>query len=978
MLVSGACALTYQVAWMREFRLIFGGTTAANAAVVAIFMGGLALGSMLLGSRADRAVSPLGMYAALEAIVALSAAVSPWLIARVRDAYVALGGQSELGQPGAVLARLLLAAAVLAIPTIAMGGTLPALARFATSSGDERRGSLGLLYGLNTLGAVAGAIAATFLLLEHFGTRQTLWLAATFNLLPALTAWRISRRAATSPLPLPPQEEQPAVEFSSGPPEKLSRWTTCTAAALVGLAFFAMELVWYRMLAPLLGGTTYTFGLILAVVLAGIGVGGSIYPLVMQSVRPSARMLALTCGLEALFVAIPFALGDRLAVLAELRRQAAGTSYLSLVVGWIVVAAIVVFPASVVAGVQFPLLISLTGERERNIGRDLGLVFAANTLGAIAGALLGGFVLLPLLSAPGAWLAVVLLLAALGLSLTAIDLRRSAENRARLLTPVAASFLAALCLTAEGPTAAWRHSGVGVGRAIVGTVSAADLLQRLRRIESELIWDEDGREACVALMKNDRGLYFCVTGKSDGHAIGDASTQISLGVLPALLHPEPKSALVVGLGTGETAGWLAEVGSLTSVEVVEIEPVIREVARWCALGNRDVLRNPKVSIIINDAREHLLTCSGRFDLILSEPSNPYRAGVANLFTREFYDSVESRLRPGGLFVQWLQCYEVDLPTIAMVLETARRVFPSVEIWSADQDHDLLLVCSREDLAAARPDLRDRLASDEAYQEAFLTAWSANRFEVLLAHYVGGTATVDALRRRFPCEPVTDDRNRLEFAMVRTLGRHGLTETADLRNIAQGIDDWRPLVADGIDWDLVLDQWAYAAWPALDRSTPSDRVVRTAAMNRLGNDPSQAIALWETQPRRPVLRGEITSMAHASVYLGRADALPLIEQVRAWHPLTADLLLAEFRAVRGEPEAALQLLEPCFRKLHQDPWASQSVIGDALSLSVFHADRDLAAAARLRDELRTPFAMYSKDEARLRALEALDRLLPQSK
>ncbi|HUE73890.1 MAG TPA: hypothetical protein VMP01_23620, partial [Pirellulaceae bacterium] len=329
---SGLCALVFQVAWLRELRLVFGASTPAAAAVLAIFMGGLGLGNAVLGRRADAVANPLRMYGQLELLISLASFVSPFLIDLSRMIYIALGGQQSLGLTGATIVRLLLATLVLGLPTFLMGGTLPAAARTVALARDDGRRSIGLIYGLNTLGAVMGALLSTFVLLEALGTRATLWTACLVNLATGLSAWWLSSRVVwpvpASPAPHVPPESMPAPalkrqEKKGRPPRSASQLPVDSpvtsspassdvlpvqsldsvlyaAACLVGFAFFLMEIVWYRMLTPILGGTTFTFGLILAVALAGIGIGGAMYPWLFGRRRPTLYDLALSCAGEGL------------------------------------------------------------------------------------------------------------------------------------------------------------------------------------------------------------------------------------------------------------------------------------------------------------------------------------------------------------------------------------------------------------------------------------------------------------------------------------------------------------------------------------------------------------------------------------------------------------------------------------------------------------------------------------------------------
>src|SRR5438067_5067837 len=281
---SGACALIYQTVWLREFRLIFGASTAASAAVLAIFMGGLGVGSVVLGKRADATRNPLALYGFLEVGVAVAAILTPALLWLVRHAYLAIGGSFALGTFFAAVVRLLFSVLVLAAPTVLMGGTLPAASRAVERPGDAERFGVSILYACNAVGAVAGTLLSTFYLLENFGNLKTLIAAALLNSLIGMAALAYSnqlRRPRGKSRVM--GDEVAAAEDEPIAAAAAPATFVYAAAAIVGFAFFLMELVWYRLLTPLLGGTTYTFGLILAVALAGIGSGGFGYALVRRT-----------------------------------------------------------------------------------------------------------------------------------------------------------------------------------------------------------------------------------------------------------------------------------------------------------------------------------------------------------------------------------------------------------------------------------------------------------------------------------------------------------------------------------------------------------------------------------------------------------------------------------------------------------------------------------------------------------------------
>lgn len=800
--LSGACALVYQTAWLRDLRLVFGGATPAAAAVLAIFMGGLGAGSALLGRRSETVHDPLRLYGLIEIGVGASALLTPFLLAAVRALYVRTGGITALGLGPATLLQLGLSAVVLAAPCVLMGGSLPAAFKWAEAVRAERdaqRGDLGVLYGLNTLGAVAGVMASTFWLLEAWGIRATVWAAAAVNLAVGAAAVWVARGRGNDPdprrqaRPVSGGAQAAGASHRTGRPsagplapdavgQRVAPRFVFLAAAITGFAFFLMELVWFRMLAPLVGSSLYGFGLILAVALAGIGAGGLLYRW-WWAPYPGAvspRSLARVSAWQALLLAVPWALGDSIAVFAYHVNGLRALGLAGQITGWALVTGLLVLGPSLLAGVQFPLLVGLLGEGARDAGRDVGHAYAANTLGAVAGALAGGFILVPGLAATGSWRLVVGL--TLGLSLGAAVLAIRAASRLDLAATAGLWVCAAfLVLALPGPTAAWRHVPIGYGRigALPTTVNGLREWQTERR--SDVLREIEGREASVAVAIGGSGHALLVGGKSDGTAFGDADTQVMLGLLPAMLHPEPRTAFVVGLGTGTTAGWLADVPGMQRVDVAEIEPGIAALAReFFAPVNRGALDKPNVRLIAGDARELLVTRGPVYDLIVSEPSNPYRAGVATLYTEEYYAAVKGRLAPGGLFGQWLQGYEVDSRAVRLVYATLASVFPFVETWVTEMG-DLLFICHLAPPAYPMDQLRTRIAQPP-YAEAIRRVWLTDSVEGVLARHL---ATPDVARRiaAINGERNTDDRNRLEYGFARALSQASAFDAGQVLSMA---------------------------------------------------------------------------------------------------------------------------------------------------------------------------------------------------
>ena len=964
---SGLCALVYQTVWLREFRLIFGASTAATAAVSAVFMGGVGLGSFFLGRKADRWPNPLRTYGHLEWIIALCAAMTPLLLVLASKFYLALGGTFSLGMGVGTALRLVLAAIILAGPTFLMGATLPAAVRAVRDRGDTSRRRVAWLYAANTFGAVTGAMLATFWMLEHFGNRLTLWLACALNLAVALVACFLARRCPDASESAEREPVAPVVNFSTDAVAAPATFV-CVAAAVVGFVFFLLELVWYRMLSPLLGGSSFSFGLILAVALLGIGVGSAIYGARRAKGVPTLRGFAVVCALEALCVAVPYGLGDRLAVLAVSLQAFGEIGFLARVGEWALLAGIVIFPASVVAGYQFPMLIGLLGQGSRGVGSHTGLAYAWNTVGAILGSLAGGFGLLPLLSAPGAWRFVVVLLVALSVAALCVDAtaRRGWKNWAALL-PIGSSAL--VLLGATGPTAAWRHTPIGAGRTKMVDATSSSVEDFLRTRRQMLLWEADGVESSLALLI-DANYSFLVNGKSDGSARGDAPTQVMVGMVGALAHPDPRRALVIGLGTGSTAGWLAAIPGMERVDVVELEPQVAHVARVCAPVNHHALDNPKLHLRFGDAREAMLTTRETYDLIASEPSNPYRAGVSSLYTEEFYQAAVRRLRPSGLFVQWVQAYEVDGETISVIYATMASVFNSVDTWRSECG-DLFFVGAQENIVYDLGRIRQRLG-EEPYRSASMQAWRMMDAEGFFSRFVAQAGLAQAVLRK-GVEVNTDDRNLLEFAFARTVGRTTGFNTELLLEIAQQEGYEVPQMENGtLDGETLTDRHASFAVlqgvKEINVTSASDAVrARTAAkVAGISADWPGVIRHWRTQTNEPSDLLEILLLARAAAKTGDERAPDYIKRLHALRPSEGAAVLAHYLAVRGMVAESVICLEQAMRAWQTDPWPPTDLIGDCLALAkMLPVQEDThAALQRLYETMGKPFAVALGDRERL--------------
>jgi spermidine synthase len=467
-----------------------------------------------------------------------------------------------------------------------------------------------------------------------------------------------------------------------------------------------------------------------------------------------------------------------------------------------------------------------------------------------------------------------------------------------------------------------------------------------------LVWEEDGRESSVALSATE-DLALIINGKADGSARNDAPTQVMSGMLSAMLLPNPRSACVIGLGTGSTAGWLSTIPAMERVDVFEIEPAVVEMSSMYAPVNQDVLRRPNVRIQVGDAREILLASDETYDLIFSEPSNPYRAGIASLYTREFYGVAKNRLRRGGIFAQWVQTYAVDAETIRTVYATMRTAFPHVDTWWTTES-DLLLVASLEPITYDADALRARLATSP-YREAAHAAWRAETVEGLFSHFVASNAFGALVSRGASLN--TDDRTTIEFSFARSLSTSsfGLSQILDA---ARRSGHSRPERLRGaVDWNRVLEQRA-----AQGVGDPNDPRVILFGMH--GRDSLRSAgAFFARNPWQIHDSGELARVAEALAEVSDERALQFADALRALQPIEADAITARLRLRQRRLAEAAESIERALIAYRTNPWPQMSVMLHSIDTATEIALADRALAPRIYAVLEKPFASLLLEDGR---------------
>jgi spermidine synthase len=641
---SGAAALVYEIVWLQQLELVIGASTASMGILLGTFMGGMCAGSLAAPRLAGRSRSPLRAYAWLELSIAGMAIVILYAMPLVDRVYASLGGPGAAG----LALRGALAACCLAPPTFAMGAALPIVAGAVEPS---RRGSIwiALMYAANTAGALAGATAAGFYLLRVHDVAVATCAAAAVNVLVAAVAFAMAKDVPPV-VAAAPSADVPA---STATPHR----GALVAIALSGFCALAGEIVWTRLLTLILGATVYTFSIIVAVFLVGIAIGGAAGAAVLRYVRRADVALAVTQWLAAL--AIVWSACALASVLPFWKWTVPPEDIwrtLRVDLGRAIVA---VLPAPILWGASVPFaLASMEGDRP---AEATSRVYAANTVGAIAGSLLVSFVLIGSLGSQHTqW---IMILLSVGAGILAWPGRR-------LPTAAGAGALALACCYAVPPlpgvlVAYGRHAANWAGHT------------------GEIVYVGEGANASVAVSRTEGGaLNYHNAGKVQASSEPqDMRLQRMLGHLTTLVPAAPRSVLVIGCGAGVTAGAVSLDPRVERVTIAEIEPLVpRAAGNWFGSANWDVIRNPKVHVEIDDARHFLLTTKEKFDAITSDPLDPWVKGAAMLYTREFFELAKAHLNPGGVMTVFVQLYESSPDTVRSETATFFQAFPEGTLW----------------------------------------------------------------------------------------------------------------------------------------------------------------------------------------------------------------------------------------------------------------------------------------------------------
>ncbi len=724
---SGCAALVYEIVWFQLLELVIGSSAISLGVLLGTFMGGMCLGSLALPYLVSPRHHPLKVYALIEIGIGLLGIAILWVLPYAGGLYTALGSPGSSG----IFLRGLVCGALLVPPTMLMGATLPSVARFleATPRGISW---LGILYTGNIAGAVFGCLFAGFYLLRVHDMAVATYAAAAINGAIGLIALVIARV-----IPYHAAPAEPKAPVSSRIP---TAWAVYITIALSGLTALGAQVVWTRLLSLILGPSVYTFSIILAVFLVGLGIGSSAGSAIARGRSDPRLILGLSQLLLVAAIAWTAALIGYALPWWPIDPTISSSPWINFQLD-LVRCLLAILPAACLWGASFPLALAAAARRE-DPGLMVGRVYAANTVGAIVGALGFSLLAVPSIGTQGSQQLLIVLAVIAGLLMLAptllLSFRRAQTARgpfaglARIGGLLAVALVLGLTVLLARTLPPIPAEAIAYGRQLP-----------LQNEISEILYVGEGINASVAVSRTEDGLIaFHVSGKAEASTSEqDMRLQRMLGHISALLHPRPKTVLIVGLGAGVTAGSFVLHPDVERIVICEIEPLIpQKVAPFFAKENYDVLKDPRVTVVYDDARHYLLTTREKFDVITSDPIHPWVKGAATLYTREYFELARNHLNPGGVITQWVPLYESSIDVIKTEMATFFSVFRDGVIWANDDQslgYDLVIFARKEPAPIDVDALQRRLdRPDHARVKASLAEVGLGSAVELVSTYAG--------------------------------------------------------------------------------------------------------------------------------------------------------------------------------------------------------------------------------------------------
>ncbi len=875
---SGFAGLIYESVWSHYLKLFLGHAAYAQTVVLVVFIGGLALGGWLCARVATRVRNPLRVYALVEGAIGLIALVFHAIFVAATEWGYATALPATCDPASTFCAaQWLIAALLLAPQSILLGATFPLMSSAVLRLEPTRPGHhIASLYFLNSLGAVLGVLASAFVLIPAVGLPGTLTSAGVLNIALALAALALST-SAPPPLAVAPMPS--SVEASEN--RTLVRYLLATAC-LTGLSSFIYEIVWIRMLSLVLGASTNAFELMLASFILGLAIGGLWIRARIDRLGDPVRFLALVqiaMGVAALATVLFYnASFDLMAwLLSAVTRTQGGFILFNLASTAIALA--VMLPATILAGMTLPL-ITYRLLRSSEGERSLGLVYSVNTAGAIAGVIAAVHLLIVWLGLHGALVVGAALDVVLGLVLL-VRFRGGAKPRDMRLTAVVAGLVAFLAL-AMFADIDLRKSSSGVFRTGAARIAPS----------VSVIFHRDGKTATIDVLDDGLDRAIRTNGKPDAsltlkagrRPLGDEVTMMLLAVLPLGHAPQATTAAVIGFGSGMSSSLLLASPTLKRVDSIEIEPAIIEGARNFQPVVDAAYKDPRSNIVIDDAKSYFARGRERYDIIVSEPSNPWVSGVASLFTEEFYRRLAVSLNEGGVMAQWLHTYEMDEATLASIFGAVQKTFPDFTVYSTI-DSDIVVVARK----GGGPGRFDAKVLQWPAVKAFAERLKIADVDAIDRRLLGGAASVRAIFKAYGAPANSDYYPIVDLQSARTRFMQArVTALTDLQMsslpLLEMLDgSFRPSASrpDTYAWALT-DAASMTAWSLRDTALGERTAGSSAEFSDTHHVAAQLVGLWTTAcpvalPFDQVLP-HLVSIAGASAHLPRNVAVEMWKRI----------------------------------------------------------------------------------------------------
>lgn len=686
-LLSGVSGLIYQIVWSKYFILFIGATTYAHAVTLFTFMGGLALGNYLFGHVADWNIRKLKLYAILETGIGISCLLFPDLFNLFSNIYINLAKGNLPNTFSILILKLFLCVFSILLPTTLMGGTIPVMSKFLVKYMKELGSRVGFLYFFNTAGAAIGCIIGGFFIIQNLGLEFSIQATSILNIFIGFIIFYLSKYK-TEKTETPQIQEESSVRSYT----EFQRKIVLISIGVSGIASMFYELVWTRFLALVVGSATQSFSIMLLTFISGIAIGSFIVANLFKEDRNAFKLFAIVEILIFLSLLMIFPVYERLPYyfyyLSGIIPRKEEFFFLYEFIQVIICFFAMLIP-TILIGMTLPLASRVNTKAISKVGEGVGNTFSFNTLGNIIGSVVAGFLLIPFLGLEKTL--------ELGMTINFLigGFIFAYGGKRKYTLPVLIIGLIIIITLFSSPNLDKVILQGGMYRSKSFNIKSFEKFKNIFK-ETELLYYKDGSSSTVSVTREKKSLRLKINGKTDASSHGDMITQALLSHIPLFLHKNPEQVFILGLGSGVTGHSATTHREVKSIEIAEISPEVIEALKFFKDVNNNVEKNNKVKILNVDAREYLkLNPQKIFDVIISEPSNPWMAGIGNLFTKEFFTEVSTHLKQGGLMTQWIHIYEMDDNILSIIFNSFGSVFKYVTVWSVPSNNDILLLGSQQ-------------------------------------------------------------------------------------------------------------------------------------------------------------------------------------------------------------------------------------------------------------------------------------------